>query len=1070
MEKNNSQIGRSKRCIAAGLRSALGTGTWLRLAIVGACLLAAPHSVAGSLEVAGNVLHVRTGTLEASFEGASLVSLKNVLTGESYLRSPRDLWLDLEMSSPGQPLRAASWRESVDSQTGEISASTTYQDSFRTISVTVGIDSQGEDIFIRLQGRAQRAGVRFLSWGISGFDLDAGRLLIPGAAGAYLDRQSNPPYVQLEYPTLWECQAAVFEAPMGGVLLYARDPEPSFKRLRAGRLDGQLLLVLDTFASGNYALAREVPTVEWRLHGYRGEWREGARVYRDWIQSVRPVVPAEGNRAWVKDIRAVVTLTSLDPATLPLLAKKLDPSKTLLYLVDWRKDPYDFNYPDYSSAPLTMDFVTLARGMGFRIMLHVNMLGVAPTHPAYAAVQSYQMRFADGNQPLNWPWDRPAGMPAQFAFISPAAAAFRSLLIDSLRPAMESLRPDALHLDAGAVIINDGNGLIEGLTSIQGLIRLYRDLQEAFPDIVMGSESTNEISAPFTSLAQRWPSSIPGHAISAFMLGSHLVHYAFQDQPPPEDAEFIDYLKRYEVQGVLPTPVIGDHHDLGPSRPGNEAILDLLRIWQDYRFAPDWDSDWNGAGFQYRSADGETVATLKETGNIVRLGIGDFTVYQRVRDVQAFQTPLFISNWPVYDSTSLSGMDPERQYWLTTVPSRPIEATHLTDLPSSVKLGANSLVSDGYALFEISRAGQSTFDFLGGFLVAKLGTRYGDQDYPLINGSQALIGTMTVEDKFEPNLMLLFPPWKTSGGAAWVEYLVPVPNSPKVSLNWQVALADAAVSQSDGAIVAVKLEDRVAWQKTLQEGGWNEVSLDLTPYAGRTIRIRLYVHPGPRYDPSFDWIVWRKLTVSDDSTTEIRAGLQVSAGTESVVAAEPSRIEPSGDSGHYDVRIQVPGQLVLFLKPPQTSTLGQSLLDLAFQVLRAGHGDLPFAVPFRQSGTIESASSGGDKKDLAVLAYPPPRGRTILSWSLQTPQQASRFEFSVGLADDSILVSYPAVELSVLVNGQRVWRKRVAGSGWTRDAVDLSAWQGQSVILELVTDLLKRGYPERVYWADLAIN
>ena len=78
-------------------------------------------------------------------------------------------------------------------------------------------------------------------------------------------------------------------------------------------------------------------------------------------------------------------------AELEHLAAQMDPTKTLLYLTQWRKDDYDTNYPDYTASENFDDFLDAARQHGFRVMLHTNFPGVAPYHPRYAQLQKYQL-------------------------------------------------------------------------------------------------------------------------------------------------------------------------------------------------------------------------------------------------------------------------------------------------------------------------------------------------------------------------------------------------------------------------------------------------------------------------------------------------------------------------------------------------------------------------------------------------------------------------------------------------------------------------------------------------------
>ena len=57
--------------------------------------------------------------------------------------------------------------------------------------------------------------------------------------------------------------------------------------------------------------------------------------------------------AWIGEIGLVVTYIDpgLDVGILDKLADQVDPTKTLLYVTQWRKDDYDVNFPDYTAKP-----------------------------------------------------------------------------------------------------------------------------------------------------------------------------------------------------------------------------------------------------------------------------------------------------------------------------------------------------------------------------------------------------------------------------------------------------------------------------------------------------------------------------------------------------------------------------------------------------------------------------------------------------------------------------------------------------------------------------------------------
>jgi hypothetical protein len=1034
----------------------------------------APVSAAPGIEIKNSILTVTTNTLAISFREEAMISLKNLLTGEEYIRQAGANWFNLSMLAQDAPtLRASAWRLSTDPNTQQPTAVIDFQDATHSASLTVGIDQPSGEIFLRIEGKSRQAGVISLQWGIQGLDLAPGRLVIPGQAGTYFDLRSAPNLIGLDYPVHWESQMVVYEHNQGGLSIYARDPKPYFKRLHASRQTGSLDLGFETFAVAPWANATETPTIEWRMKGFAGDWRNPASQYRDWIRSLKPLVPASGNRAWVRGIRAVVTIQTLDLSVLEPLAGRLEPSQTLLYLVDWRRDSFDINYPDYTPSPQSKPFVDRARDLGFRVMLHTNLLGVSANNPDYQGLKAFQLKYADSLEPIGWLWDLPEGNIQRVAYISPASEEYRRLLIARLRPALEGLRPDAIHMDGGGVIINDGNGPIGGLNSAEGLTRLYQELLQAFPDLTLSAESMNEIVAPYNWVAQRWNSESPPHPISTFLMGDQVTFYGFLDQPYPDEPDFTEYLKRYEGQGVLPTLTITSPSDLGADRVQTLHLLDQLRLWQRQGFAPDWNSDWGDSIFRFRSADATSSATVEGFGNIVRLNIDNETFYQRVRDTDQVETPYFIRYWPAYDDSKLYGLDPTRQYWLDPVPQRPIGLPHLTELPPDVKVGAGTLVTPDYAYFELETAERQAFDFVSAFWDAKRGTLFNKKEYPLIYGARAEISRLVVGGELRNSVLFMPPPWGAVNGATFVEYVVPVPAARKVTFKFETGLSDGAVN-SDGALFAIQLDGQTVWQKTIYRGGWNEGSLDLSAYAGRSVRIRLITHPGLNLNPVSDLACWSGLSVVPDLSRP-NSSLQVALperGQPIAVSGE-ARLQSAQDRSAV-VGLDIPGRFVMFLKPGPSAVGGQSLLDLPHTVWKAGYNGIPSPIAYERSGEIETVSSGGVVKRRAIVADPPRNGFTILSWAVSLPPDATDLLINAGLANAPPPfppdVNYSGTDFIIQINGQRLWEKELRIGGWNEVKIDLSPWRGQNILIQLITDSERNATFDWARWADLEIR
>ena len=207
--------------------------------------------------------------------------------------------------------------------------------------------------------------------------------------------------------------------------------------------------------------------------------RVPARQYREWMEQTFRPWRLDQVPAWVQDIGFVLTC-DLDTEVLKQLAEKIDPTKTLLYVVGWRRDGYDRNYPDYTAKPEFGQFAEVAHQHGFRVMPHVNLVGVSTHHPAYAEFQKYQYRSAWTGNLDGWEWEK-IESPTRFAYINLASSAFRKFLVQQLKAVWGKYKVDAFHLDISHAAPNDANGRIEGLNFAQGNARIHMEISGSTP-------------------------------------------------------------------------------------------------------------------------------------------------------------------------------------------------------------------------------------------------------------------------------------------------------------------------------------------------------------------------------------------------------------------------------------------------------------------------------------------------------------------------------------------------------------------------------------------------------------
>ena len=1035
------------------------------------CVWAASQALA-QVSLKGNVLTVQSADLAATFKAAALVSLQNLLTGEQYIAQPGSSWFSLNMLDPiDRAMTAGQWQIVNDPATGATMGTISYQDATRQATLKVGVDPASGELLLRVGGQSSLPGVQSVFWGMFGLDFDHdAKLIVPGQAGEYFSRNSVTNALGLDYPTHWESQFVVYQAPQGSLLFYAHDTTPQFKRVEASHESGNLDLGFEMFAVAPWPDATSTPQFEWRLKGFAGDWKAPASYYKNWWSQAGPqnaVAPPD----WVKDIRATVDIMYLDQPALQALAQVLDPSKTLLYVVPWRADGYDINYPDYTPSPDATAYVALAHKLGFHVMLHASALGVSETNENYPAMQPYQLKSADSLEPMGWLLNLDPGDIHRIAYINPSYDGYRKLFIDNIRPAIEALQPDAIHLDAGGTIVNDGNGLLNGENTIQGMIQLQQDLKAAFPNLALGYESTTEINYPFIQFAERWSENVSPHPISTFLFGDTTFFYGFLDQPNPEQDAFIGYLETYEGQGILPMVPVSSVLDFDPANLRSARTLRQLRLWQDREFVPDWNNDWNGALFQYRSlVDGGTAA-LTTDGQTVTLNVDGNPFYTRIENSAQFATSSYIQNWPAYSDSTLFGLDPTTQYWLEPNLQQPGSLPHLSGVPSNIKVDTGTFVGSDFALFSMATNQPPSFDFVGGYSTAAKGTTFLNpmRDRGLIFGATSTITPVFVGGSVSNSTLVLQPPYlgpiaSTWGGVTWVQYSVPLPNTDLVRFSFQVAVPDSVV-RTDPVTFVVWINGKEKWRTSVRGGAWNPASIDLSEFRGQTVTIRLIGAPGPRNYPVFAYACWSKLAIvtnPDSPGSQFTLNVSASAsptitGGTSTAAGAPDPSQPA-TLAPYQVTMDVPGSLLVFVQPPASIQLGTDLLDVPYTKFSSTYSSLPQPYVTDQNGQIiQNPGLGGATIPRAIFTNPAHNGRVYLTWAATLPSNAASLNILYGLMDPppyygNITIPYSGVDVYVFVNGQQQFDSHIQSAGANNGAVDLTKWAGQAVVIQIAID------------------
>ena len=677
------------------------------------------------ITIDSETIHVETDSYKVQFDRGVITQLHNKLTGETYTLTPQvgqgiQGETGILKRDPFSRARFADrnlfiWtRHATEVETRKIDTDTA-ENVFRRggdeIRIVVGIDPNTDDLLISGDCVSESPKVYGIQWGIGHLDLYNLDLILPSHSGRLIDASDAIRYENFYYPHRdWAVQLAIIQAERGGFYVRGTDITFQFKELNYQSDTGEFGLGFRTHNQAPWDGLTEAKSVTWRLNTYVGDWCVPAQIYRDWMDEAFDPWRFSEVPAWADDIGLVIFHSTLEKEMLKPLAELVDPTKTLLNVVDWRKDRHPINYPDYTPHEKFGVFVEEARRLGFRVMPYANLHDCSPSHPAYPEFQEFQYRLPWNGELTGWLWDE-IDNPNRSAHISLASSQWRNLLVQRFKTVWEKYNIDAFDLDVSHYVLNDANGLIEGLTSAQGNVLMHKELAEAMPGVVFAGEEFHEVTFFRESFAKRvLPEGTP-HPIGAFLFSPYIRPYG-GGVVGIEEPEYHIMLNAYEGRGVLPTLSLGTKDDL--DRPLNRQMLSVVWQWQDLGLKPDIGCDWGSdILFQYTTRTGETATyQSKPSGSVFILPDGGG--YERVFNATQAQTDRSLPHWRAYNETILLGLDPDRAYFLDDAP-RDFTQVRVNSLSPDIYI-SETRVTDHAALFRLESTGSDRQTTVGFFL------------------------------------------------------------------------------------------------------------------------------------------------------------------------------------------------------------------------------------------------------------------------------------------------------------------------------------------------------------------
>ena len=558
------------------------------------------NTALAEITIAGETVHVETDNYEVQFDRGVITYIHNKHTDTTYTLSGegrrgwtgllrhRHFWRDENIST-------SSHRTTLVSATRitPLKADLLFRQDETDIYLFIEIDPVTDDLLIDMEGVSDTPGIVGMQWGCGYLDIHNLSVIAPVDGGRIIGVSTPSTYKGYPYPHSeegWEAQLAIVQGERGGFYVRNTDDTFQFKRFIYDRLDDGVALNFRTYNQAPFDSHTTGQSQMWRFNTYAGDWRVPARRYRDWME--RAFSPMTLSEKSVEDVTLFVgsalnAVWLTNTKFLDALATQVDPTKTVVMAKEW-SNPQDWSidsanhHPVYEPMPELRNFLEVAKRHGVRVILYTDLHAFSVENPLYPEFMQYQYRDPWTGELLGWFWN--TTHRHRYASMNPASSAFRELLVNELKPVWEAYDIDGFFLDTSYYVINDANGLIDGLNAAQGGALLHEELAAAMPGAIFGGERLHEGTFALESFAQRplISEETEPHPISSFLFSpfTHAIGYA-RTNPDADLVYHQKVLDRSEIWDMMPTLNAWDAKQLlEPEYVETQQVLASAGGWQ----------------------------------------------------------------------------------------------------------------------------------------------------------------------------------------------------------------------------------------------------------------------------------------------------------------------------------------------------------------------------------------------------------------------------------------------------------------------------------------------------------
>ena len=969
-----------------------------------------------------------------------------------------------------------------------------------TINTALKETQNGIDLI--QDAKLTKSGLAGISWSLNCNDNDYD-IYIPYYSGTKWTKDSPYENKKMIYPFEWECQFVIIQGKNSGILIYSQDNANQFKTLYFQHKKGEFILRFESNTISPYEDKTSLTSKTWKIICYNGNWQTGASIYKDFAEkefkfsSLKKLQPK-----WADDIEFIITDYSFrDIKPLEEMAKQIDPKKTLVYVPDWRIFEYDVNYPDYTPREGVPELIKSAQSLGYKVMLHTNFFGVSPYSPLYESFEKYHIKDPiTGEKQM---WDIKG---KEIAYINPASKEWRTYFVNSMKNLVERCGIDGVYTDQTLVIINDKNGIIDGMNMMEGNIALHKELREALPNVILAGEGLNEITCRYESFAQRhpigadfWANTVTpsqaklAHGISSYILSDNTRNVGYLGLPRLNmKPVLLEWLDIYDNYGVIPTYPLTSLEDMNENKEMSDYIIKTANIFQKYSprmtFEPkNWDKDTLMA---YKTNTDQIIKINYNKSNGKRSLFTENTeMLTRISGVSQIKTDMEIEGEICFDEESIFNLDPNMTYILGNN-KRDSNITHIT------KIYVNNLRYNIYNLKDLIKISATIKPIkLTELPYTKSGEFMYESGYNLTEGLNTSTENTATVVKSGSDINI-HPPFMNNGkffekskGAAVAEFHVDIPNNDCI-LTGEVALRNQeAEEKSDGVwykIIAFEEGNEGAklFTETIAKTTKGEsFSLNIASFKNKKAVIRIEADPGPNGNMSYDQSIIRnpKITFSNPENIDLEISLHEKEIRQIISKDNFNSFENiSSNNGNNVYRIKAKSDTVyICFTDPEEYTKPETIKYFVSNNKIKDTLEVTNTDVLRFTPNVERYKSDLQYENNSIMAFdahPPYNGIASFMKYALIPENTIKASFSFGIIDEA-LTKTTGVMFKISINGQEYYKAilgsplcpkegeiiideihYLAGNGFKYVDIDLADFAGKPCIIEICSDDMGDNY------------